>query len=245
MSYMPLYCLVEGVFALRTFDREEDPQQEVTLQFGRHLEKKFYTPKFRVLHPCCPSFPGKHQSLCCPIGSIGNHLRHFPHKPKSPEGTSSLLHNIACWGPSSSEGPQKHDLTMLSKCNTWIGTFGLGSKPYTMWKAWPWQRLILLRSYVQGSFGATAEKGTDLKRKRLSSPHWVVHKSIENMKGMNVNLYRLRPVPINRWTVPPYCSRWLVFICASHLDFYLLSSRRYKCNSILFLFIHVNIKKIY
>jgi hypothetical protein len=22
-----------------------------------------------------------------------------------------------CWGPSSSEGPQKHDLTMFSKCN--------------------------------------------------------------------------------------------------------------------------------
>jgi aspartate/tyrosine/aromatic aminotransferase len=42
------------------------------------------------------------------------------------------------------------------------------------------------------------EKGTDLKRKRLSSPHWVVHKSIVNMRGMNVNLHRLRLVPINR-----------------------------------------------
>jgi aspartate/tyrosine/aromatic aminotransferase len=41
-----------------------------------------------------------------------------------------------------------------------------------------------------------AEKGTDLKGKRLSNPRWVVHKSIVNMKGMNVNLYRLRPVPI-------------------------------------------------
>jgi hypothetical protein len=26
------------------------------------------------------------------------------------------------------------------------------------------------RSYTQGSFGSVAEKGTDLKRKRLSSP---------------------------------------------------------------------------
>jgi hypothetical protein len=43
-----------------------------------------------------------------------------------------------------------------------------------------------------------AEKGTDLKGKRLSSPRWVVHKSIANMKGMNVILHRLRPVPINR-----------------------------------------------
>jgi hypothetical protein len=57
---------------------------------------------------------------------------------------------------------------------------------------------MLLRSYTQGSFGPMMEKGTDLKGKRLSSPRWVVHKSIVNMKGMNVNLHRLRPVPINR-----------------------------------------------
>jgi hypothetical protein len=56
----------------------------------------------------------------------------------------------------------------------------------------------LLRSYAQGSFGSMAEKGTDLKGKRLSSPHWVVYKSIVNMKGMNVISHRLRPVPINR-----------------------------------------------
>ena len=41
-------------------------------------------------------------------------------------------------------------------------------------------------------------KGTDLKGKRLSSPRWVVHKSIANMKGMNINLHRLRLVLINR-----------------------------------------------
>jgi hypothetical protein len=52
-----------------------------------------------------------------------------------------------------------------------------------------------------------AEKGTDLKGKRLSSPRWVVYKSVVNIKGMNVNLNRLRPVPINRLTVPLYCSR--------------------------------------
>jgi hypothetical protein len=55
-----------------------------------------------------------------------------------------------------------------------------------------------LRSYAQGSFDSMAEKGTDLKGKRLSSPRWVVHKSIVNIKGMNVILHRLRPVPINR-----------------------------------------------
>jgi hypothetical protein len=124
----------------------------------------------------------------------------------------------SCWGPSSSEGPQQHDLTMFSKCNLWAGTFRLWLKAYMIWKAWSWRRLALLRSYVQESFDLMAEKGTDLKGKRLSSPRRVVHKSIVNMKGMNVNLHRLRPMPINRWTVPPYCSRWLVFVHASRLD---------------------------
>jgi hypothetical protein len=43
-----------------------------------------------------------------------------------------------------------------------------------------------------------AEKGTDLKRKRLFSPHRIVYKLIINVKGMNVISHRLRPVPINR-----------------------------------------------
>jgi hypothetical protein len=34
-----------------------------------------------------------------------------------------------CWGPSASEGPQKHDLTMFLEYNTQTGTFGLESKP--------------------------------------------------------------------------------------------------------------------
>jgi hypothetical protein len=42
------------------------------------------------------------------------------------------------------------------------------------------------------------EKGTDLKGEKLSSPRWVIHKSIVNIKGMNVNLHAMRPVPINR-----------------------------------------------
>jgi hypothetical protein len=42
------------------------------------------------------------------------------------------------------------------------------------------------------------EKGTDLKGKRLSSPHRFVYKTIVNIKGMNVIPQRLRPVPINK-----------------------------------------------
>jgi hypothetical protein len=43
-----------------------------------------------------------------------------------------------------------------------------------------------------------AEKGTDLKGKRLSSPHRIVHKLIINIKGMNVISHMLCRVPINR-----------------------------------------------
>jgi hypothetical protein len=57
---------------------------------------------------------------------------------------------------------------------------------------------MLLQSYAQGSFGPMAEKRTNLKGKRLSSPRWVVHKTIVNMKVMNINLRKLRLVPINR-----------------------------------------------
>jgi hypothetical protein len=47
---------------------------------------------------------------------------------------------------------------------------------------------------------------------------------------MNVILLELRPMPINRSTVPPYCSRWIVIALASLQLFYLLASRRYHCN---------------
>jgi hypothetical protein len=43
-----------------------------------------------------------------------------------------------------------------------------------------------------------AKKGTDLKGKRLSSPHRIVYKSIISVKGMYVISHRLCLVPINR-----------------------------------------------
>jgi hypothetical protein len=45
---------------------------------------------------------------------------------------ASCLHTVArgtCWGPSASEGPQKHDLTMFLEKSTLTGIFGLGSEP--------------------------------------------------------------------------------------------------------------------
>jgi hypothetical protein len=43
-----------------------------------------------------------------------------------------------------------------------------------------------------------AEKGTDLKRKRVFRPRWITIGSLANVKGMGVILHGLRPVPINR-----------------------------------------------
>jgi hypothetical protein len=43
-----------------------------------------------------------------------------------------------------------------------------------------------------------AGKGTDLKGKRLSSPHRFFYRPIVNVKGMTVISHRLCPVPINR-----------------------------------------------
>jgi hypothetical protein len=113
-----------------------------------------------------------------------------------------------CWGPSTSKGPQKHDLTVFLEYNTWTGFFGRGSEPQCK-EAQRTRRLAQSRSYVQKSFGMIAEKETELKRKRLFRPRWVTIESLANVKGMDVILHGLRPVPINRWTVLPYCSRRL------------------------------------
>jgi hypothetical protein len=43
-----------------------------------------------------------------------------------------------------------------------------------------------------------AEKETDLKMKRLFGPWWITIELLSSVKGMNVNLHGLRPVPINR-----------------------------------------------
>jgi hypothetical protein len=62
-----------------------------------------------------------------------------------------------------------------------------------MGEAWSKRRMMPFRSYVRRSFGSTAEKGTDLKGKRLPSPRQIVIKSIVNMKGMNVIFTQAAP----------------------------------------------------
>ena len=53
------------------------------------------------------------------------------------------------------------------------------------------------------------KRGTDLKMKSQIRPQRITIELLINVKGINVILHGLRPVPINRWTVFPYYSRWL------------------------------------
>jgi hypothetical protein len=66
--------------------------------------------------------------------------------------------------------------------------FGLESVP----------QLIQRRSCEQESFGVIAEKETDLKMKRLFRPRCITIELLPNVKGMDVILHGLCPVPINR-----------------------------------------------
>ena len=60
------------------------------------------------------------------------------------------------------------------------------------------RRLIQRRRCEQESFGVVAEKETDLKMKRLFRPRRITIELLPNVKGMDVILYGLCPVPINR-----------------------------------------------
>jgi hypothetical protein len=60
------------------------------------------------------------------------------------------------------------------------------------------RRFTQRRSYEQESFDVIAEKETDLKMKRLFRPRWITIELLPNVKGMDVILHELCPVPINR-----------------------------------------------
>jgi hypothetical protein len=60
------------------------------------------------------------------------------------------------------------------------------------------RRLKQRRRCEQKSFDVVAEKETDLKMKRLFRPRWITIELLPNVKGVDVILYGLCPVPINR-----------------------------------------------
>jgi hypothetical protein len=65
-----------------------------------------------------PSEPAKVKSLEVEKTKISEQILAEETGAAAPEASSKVLDYIVrCWGPSSSEGPQKHDLTMFSE---WI-----------------------------------------------------------------------------------------------------------------------------
>jgi hypothetical protein len=124
---------------------------------------------------------------------------------------------MPCWGPSASEGPQKHNWQCFPSeiCEHVSSESGYG---YTR----VWSRRSLSRmegDHDEGQDNHEAmrrkasawqqKRGTDLKMKSQIRPQRITIELLINVKGINVILHGLRPVPINRWTVLPYCSRWL------------------------------------
>jgi hypothetical protein len=99
----------------------------------------------------------------------------------------------------------------------WTGIFGIGSWAYKSMVRTKPERDERWYDEGQGDHEAVRRKasawqqkrGTDFKMKRQIRPRRITIELLANVKGMNVILHGLRPMPINRWTVLLYCSRWL------------------------------------
>jgi hypothetical protein len=64
---------------------------------------------------------------CCPYASAKVRLQVPRHLAPTRSDTYNQANN-GCWGPSSSEGPQKRNLTVSSKHGLYAGTFGFRIK---------------------------------------------------------------------------------------------------------------------
>ena len=127
--------------------------------------------------------------------------------------------NIArgyCWGPSASEGPQKTWFdNVFQVCEQVSSESGCG---YT--RAWSRRSLTEVedvrdegwndhKAMCRKASTWQQKRGTDLKMKSQIRPRRITIELLIKVKGINVILHGLRLVPINRWIVLPYCSRWL------------------------------------
>ena len=90
-----------------------------------------------------------------------------------------------------------------------------GIQEYGQDEAWVGRKAIMTKDKMITKLRRKAlawqqKRGTELKMKSQIRPRRItIELLLKNVKGINVILHGLRPVPINRWTVLPYCSRWL------------------------------------
>jgi hypothetical protein len=84
-------------------------------------------------------------------------------------GYNSLFTDIGvtvCWGPSSSEGPQKHNLTMSSKYDLWTGIFGFMLKAHTM-RSLIVTKVVVAPKLYERKLWLNHRKGNRLKREKV------------------------------------------------------------------------------
>jgi hypothetical protein len=186
--------------------RRRTGQWTVTLRWPSCQKLQRSEPNRRVtwlahqtVYGGAPDCPERHTTAASTNGQIGGWSYKYPQPPTIHciqvfnLQTSYMSYNIQyktqtkrsnplpspeslCWGPSASEGPQKHDLTMFSKWNMWTGIFRIGSWVYKSMvrtkperdERWLWWRTRWSRSCAQKSFDMTAEKGNRLKDEKAN-----------------------------------------------------------------------------
>jgi hypothetical protein len=77
-----------------------------------------------------------------------------------------ILRGATVGGPSSSEGPQKYNLTMSSKYGLWIGIFGLMIKAYTM-RSLIVTKVAVAPKLCERELRLNRRKGNRLKREKV------------------------------------------------------------------------------
>jgi hypothetical protein len=105
--------------------------------------------------------------------------------------------HLYCWGPSSSEGPQKHNLTVFQVwfVDRYLRIYDKSLHDGELDRDEGGRRFEAVR---KGASAKWQRKGTDIKGKRLFSPYRFFYKPIVNVKGIIVISRRLYPMPINR-----------------------------------------------
>jgi hypothetical protein len=76
------------------------------------------------------------------------------------------LTHPSCWGPSSSEGPQKHNLTMSSKYGLWTCIFGFMIKAYTM-RSLIVTKVVVAPKLCERELRLNCRKENQLKREKV------------------------------------------------------------------------------
>jgi hypothetical protein len=71
-----------------------------------------------------------------------------------------------CWGPSSSEGPQKCNLTMFSKYGLWTGVLGFMVKADTM-RSLIVTKVVVASKLCKRELPLNRRKGNRLKREKV------------------------------------------------------------------------------